>query len=109
MPHVQDPLDLPEKWFCHMNPDKRNNNCSNPQDMIEDEEFLIKNLYNAGSVVWGRVEGYPWWPALVEDDPDIENYFWLEENIEEPVSTKLFLINKSCYFFILDLLPCYIF
>lgn len=68
-----------------MNPDGKHSSCSDPEEVLEDEDFLINNLYNAGSIVWARVAGYPWWPALVEDDPDLEQYFWLEENCESPV------------------------
>lgn len=92
-----------------MNPDENHNDCSNPEQTIEDEEYLIRNLYNAGSVVWGKVEGYPWWPAMVDDDPDVEDYFWLEENIEQPVSIILFhwrIIEIVC---VSDLLSCHIF
>lgn len=71
-----------------MNPDEYHNNCKIPEE-IEDEESLINNLYNAGSIVWAKVEGYPWWPAMVDDDPDYGQYFWLEQNIDDPVSNFL--------------------
>lgn len=71
-----------------MNPDGKHNDCSDPEEAPgEDEEFLINNLYNAGSIVWARVEGFPWWPAMIEDDPDLEQYFWLEEKSDYPVSS----------------------
>lgn len=25
-------------------------------------------------VVWGRLEGYPWWPSLICKDPDTQQY-----------------------------------
>ncbi|KAJ8952142.1 hypothetical protein NQ318_018478 [Aromia moschata] len=84
LPHVKDPLDLPDKWYCAMNPDDAHNKCSDPEKADEDEEYLIENLYNAGSVVWAKMDGYPWWPAMVEDDPDVEDYFWLEDNSMKP-------------------------
>lgn len=83
---VVDPLDLPKKWYCFMNPDEKHNKCSDDEEVEEDDEFLIKNLYNAGSIVWARIVGFPWWPAMVDDDPDLEQYFWLEKNVETPVS-----------------------
>lgn len=88
LPDVKDPLELPEKWYCHMNPDGQHNDCSDPEEILEDEEFLVEKLYNAGSIVWGKVDGYPWWPAMVEDDPDVEEHFWLEENCPTPVRFK---------------------
>lgn len=73
-----------------MNPDGKHNDCSDPEEILEDEEFLVEKLYNAGSIVWGKVDGFPWWPAMVEDDPDVEEHFWLEENCSTPVSYKIF-------------------
>ncbi|XP_057664052.1 zinc finger CW-type PWWP domain protein 1-like [Diorhabda carinulata] len=84
LPDVQDPLDLPEKWYCYMNPNGRYNRCEIEEEPIDEkeEELMIFNKYNAGSIVWAKIEGYPWWPAMVEDDPDIGDYFWLEDTLE---------------------------
>jgi hypothetical protein len=70
--------------------DKRYNSCAVPEKRPTplEEEDLIHNMYTAGSVVWGRVAGYPWWPAIVDDDPDIEQYYWLNSFSDIPVSTK---------------------
>lgn len=84
LPDTKDPLDLPPKWYCNMNPDPEHNKCTDPEVVVEDEEFLIHNLYNAGSIVWAKMDGFPWWPAMVEDDPDTEDYFWLEGDSLEP-------------------------
>ncbi|KAG5869322.1 hypothetical protein JTB14_013859 [Gonioctena quinquepunctata] len=84
LPDVKDPLDLPDKWYCNMNPDEHHNKCSHPEDIDEDEDYLIDNLFNAGSIVWAKMDGYPWWPAMVEDDPDMEDYFWLEKDQVNP-------------------------
>lgn len=53
---------------------------------VQEDVDLIYNLYNCGSVVWGRVDGYPWWPAMVDDDPDTEQYYWLDGYSDMPVS-----------------------
>jgi hypothetical protein len=39
--------------------------------------------------VWGRLDGYPWWPALVDDDPDTEQYYWLNSFSDIPVRNVL--------------------
>ncbi|CAG9819178.1 unnamed protein product [Phaedon cochleariae] len=79
LPDIKDPLDLPTKWYCSMNPDPDHNKCSDPEEALVDEEFLVENLFNAGSIVWAKMDGYPWWPAMVEDDPDTEDYFYFEK------------------------------
>lgn len=69
-------------------------NCSVPESPIHvrDEEDLIHGEYTAGSVVWARLTGWPWWPAMVDDDPDTEQYYWLDGFSDIPV--KL-LLNTS--------------
>ena len=34
--------------------------------------------YAAGSMVWAKMKGYPWWPALVDFCPDTDEYYWLD-------------------------------
>lgn len=69
-------------------PDKEHNKCSDPEVPLKSwqEADLIYNTYHAGSVVWAKLDGYPWWPAMVDDDPDTEMYYWLDEYSCVPVS-----------------------
>ncbi|XP_030764207.1 MATH and LRR domain-containing protein PFE0570w-like [Sitophilus oryzae] len=81
LPDCKDPLDLPDKWYCYMNPDPEYKSCEDPDYPIEPEkeELLIHNRFNAGSIVWAKLEGYPWWPAMIDDDPDFKSYFWMDD------------------------------
>lgn len=65
--------------------DKNFNDCSirEKKPTIQEEIDLIYNSYTCGSIVWGKVEGYPWWPGIVDDDPDIQQYYWLEKYDDE--------------------------
>lgn len=55
---------------------------------------MIFNKYSPGSLVWAKLSGYPWWPAMVEDDPDLEQFYWLNEFSDIPVSVKpIYLVN----------------
>ncbi|KAL0842270.1 hypothetical protein ABMA28_014409 [Loxostege sticticalis] len=80
LPHILDSKELPNKWYCKMNPDRSAADCSVPEKPIRprDEEDLIHSEYSAGSVVLARLPGWPWWPAMVEDCPDTEQYYWLD-------------------------------
>jgi len=71
--------------------DKAHNSCAAPEKPPTplEEEDLIHNIYTAGSIVWGRLDGYPWWPAMVDDDPDTEQYYWLNSFSDIPVSNIL--------------------
>lgn len=54
----------------------------------EIEEDLIENKYNAGSLVWGRVDDHPWWPAIVDDCPETLQFYELEGRSIIPVSFR---------------------
>lgn len=68
--------------------DNKFNSCALPEKQPTplEEEDLIHNVYTAGSIVWGRLAGFPWWPAIVDDDPDTEQYYWLNGFSDIPVS-----------------------
>lgn len=36
---------------------------------------MIHNKYNAGSIVYAKISNFPWWPAMVEDNPEYLTYF----------------------------------
>ncbi|GIY31395.1 zinc finger CW-type PWWP domain protein 1 [Caerostris extrusa] len=52
--------------------------CDDPAAEIADEEFLN---YSPGSIVWAKLDGYPWWPAMVDENSDIEEFVWKENGI----------------------------
>jgi hypothetical protein len=87
--------------------DKRYNSCAAPEKPPTplEEEDLIHNIYTAGSVVWGRLAGYPWWPAMVDDDPDTEQYYWINSFSDIPVSniqdSNPLVLKQSLYTFLL--------
>jgi hypothetical protein len=37
--------------------------------------YTDKPAFNVGDLVWGRVEGHPWWPALVTPSPSSKKHF----------------------------------
>ncbi|CAH2086250.1 unnamed protein product [Euphydryas editha] len=78
--NVLDKHELPKKWYCKMNPEQPLASCSAAEVPLRmhDEEDLIHSEYAAGSLVLARVAGWPWWPAMVDDCPDTEQYYWLD-------------------------------
>ncbi|XP_071445758.1 transcriptional regulator ATRX homolog [Hetaerina americana] len=86
LPSTRDPTEVPDNWQCFMNHDMKYASCSAPEKgpTPVEEEDLIHNIYTAGSVVWGHLAGYPWWPAIVDDDPDVEQYYWVTETCDIP-------------------------
>jgi hypothetical protein len=46
---------------------------------------MVHAPYTAGSLVWAHMLGFPWWPAMVDDDPDFEQYYWLNDFSDIPV------------------------
>ncbi|GIY84900.1 zinc finger CW-type PWWP domain protein 1 [Caerostris darwini] len=72
--------EVPKNWCCSMltleNGGK--GKCDDPAADIADEEFLN---YSPGSIVWAKLDGYPWWPAMVDENSDIEEFVWKENGI----------------------------
>ncbi|KAF6040968.1 ZCWPW1 [Bugula neritina] len=63
--------------------------CDSPMQRWDESADWTYNTYTEGSVVWARVVGYPWWPAIVEVDPDMEAFvFCYEYRRYTPVSVK---------------------
>lgn len=84
---VKDPSQVPEVWKCRMNPDKGRNSCHAAEEDMEDyaesvRGGLVEVEYGAGSVVWAKMDGWPWWPGLVDDDPDTMEFVWTDEGKE---------------------------
>lgn len=80
---VGDPAQLPNIWVCNMNLDSNYNKCNHPEQSIKEVgdklEAFVECNYTVGSVVWARVVGHAWWPAMVDDDPDTEEFFWTDD------------------------------
>ncbi|XP_062610548.1 uncharacterized protein LOC134272319 [Saccostrea cucullata] len=73
---VKDPSELPEDWFCSMNKDEDYNTCDVAEQEYNEDEHIY-TTYSEGTVVWAKMAGFPWWPAMIEMDPDSEYYFEL--------------------------------
>ncbi|XP_033763559.1 uncharacterized protein LOC117344830 isoform X2 [Pecten maximus] len=73
---INDPTEIDEKWICEMNKDTTYNSCEKKEQAYDESEHFYTK-YSEGSVVWARMVGYPWWPAMVEIDPDTETFFEL--------------------------------
>ncbi|KAF4078399.1 hypothetical protein AMELA_G00198680 [Ameiurus melas] len=70
-----DPSVLPDDWSCKNNTDPAFSSCSAPEEKssMPEEEMFFYSLV-PGSLVWAQQSGYPWWPAIVERDPNTEEY-----------------------------------
>ena len=55
------------------------------EEFVEDNDEFVDTEYAAGSMVWAKMKGYPWWPALVDFCPDTDEYYWLDSWNEENV------------------------
>ncbi|XP_014241804.1 zinc finger CW-type PWWP domain protein 1-like [Cimex lectularius] len=80
---VKDALEIKPFWVCSMNSDFDFNKCSIPQAASFDPKDLIDADYSPGSVVLAKVKGFPWWPAIVDDNPECEQFYWLKETSNE--------------------------
>lgn len=47
--------------------------------MSDSDEESVYTSFKPGALVLGKMAGYPWWPAIIEDDPDYRRFFFLEQ------------------------------
>jgi len=71
-----DPSQVVSKWECRKNPDVENNYCAAPEAKWTPASGWVHNRFTVGSLVWATVQGFPAWPAMVDDDPDTGSFFW---------------------------------
>ncbi|XP_042880947.1 uncharacterized protein LOC122258800 isoform X3 [Penaeus japonicus] len=80
-----DPSTLPKSWSCIMNKDLLHNRCSIPEeDWGDTDEFYLYSRFILGSVVWAQVPCTPWWPAIVDIDPDYRCFLWVKPKKSHP-------------------------
>ncbi|KAL3185965.1 hypothetical protein MRX96_028831 [Rhipicephalus microplus] len=91
---VIDPSELPEKWYCSMNSDLNHNSCDAEEDSPPEDD-LLETKFFVGSIVWAKVATYPWWPAMVDDDPDLGVYEWREHKHGLPTSYHVTFLDQN--------------
>ena len=46
--------------------------------LLRQKNKFVEHRFTVGSLVWARMEGWPAWPGMVDDDPDTGEFFWTE-------------------------------
>ena len=74
---TRDPAEVSEVFRCRDLPDT---SCESPGQQWDAavESHMVETRFTVGSLVWARVQGWPAWPAMVDDDPDTGSFFWTE-------------------------------
>ncbi|MEJ1272699.1 zinc finger CW type with PWWP domain 1 [Cricetulus griseus] len=87
-----DPSVLPDNWSCDQNPDLNYNRCDIPEETWTGcESDVAYASYVPGSIVWAKQYGYPWWPGMIETDPDLGEYFLFSSHLDSlPERVNLF-------------------
>ncbi|XP_067879716.1 zinc finger CW-type PWWP domain protein 1-like [Heterodontus francisci] len=79
-----DPATLPQDWICSQNPDPLYNMCDLPEEVWDGRENdIIYAELVPGSIVWAKQLGYPWWPGMVEHDPQTGKYFMFTSDSDQ--------------------------
>lgn len=53
----------------------------------DDSADWTYNTFTEGTIVLAKLDGYPWWPAIVEVDPDLQTFvFCYDHRRYVPVS-----------------------
>ena len=79
----EDASNVPEYWICPMNRDRSNNVCGVGGNEFNADSDKIDIKFSCGSLVWAKLKGFPWWPGMIDNCPDSDDYFWVDENISE--------------------------
>ncbi|XP_043771096.1 zinc finger CW-type PWWP domain protein 1 isoform X1 [Cervus elaphus] len=78
-----DPSILPDNWSCDQNTDLQYNRCDIPEETWTGHESDVAYAsYIPGSIIWAKQYGYPWWPGMVEPDPDLGEYFLFASHLD---------------------------
>ncbi|XP_054445282.1 zinc finger CW-type PWWP domain protein 1 [Pteronotus mesoamericanus] len=78
-----DPSVLPDTWSCDQNTDLEYNRCDIPEETWTGcESEVAYASYIPGSIIWAKQYGYPWWPGMVECDPDLGEYFLFASHLD---------------------------
>uniref|UniRef100_A0A8C5UMQ8 Zinc finger CW-type and PWWP domain containing 1 n=1 Tax=Microcebus murinus TaxID=30608 RepID=A0A8C5UMQ8_MICMU len=94
-----DPAVLPDNWSCDQNTDLEYNSCDIPEETWTGHESDIAYAsYIPGSIIWAKQYGYPWWPGMVESDPDLGEYFlfYCPDSLPSKSGTFKVVWNKDC-------------
>ncbi|CAL1544126.1 unnamed protein product, partial [Lymnaea stagnalis] len=68
------------------------NSCDLPEVNYDESEHILTK-FTVGSIVWAKMDGYPWWPGMIEIDPDYGIYF------EVPTETSMVPTQYNVTFF----------
>lgn len=78
-----DPSVLPDNWSCDQNTDMQYNRCDIPEETWKGlESDVAYASYIPGSIIWAKQYGYPWWPGMIESDPDLGEYFLFTSHLD---------------------------
>ncbi|XP_065194690.1 nucleolar protein dao-5-like [Sycon ciliatum] len=83
-----DASSVPGDWQCSMSNDSKRNTCDIPEENWDEmhESYTFAPCHvTLGSVVWARVNGYPWWPGLVDVDPDYGSFANFEDDDDHAI------------------------
>ena len=77
------------------------NRYSETHDQVTVRVVQVSNLYwynfsdLRGNLVWAKLEGFPWWPAVVCDDPELNRYRRTNKQRIEKTHVQFFDIPPS--------------
>lgn len=57
--------------------------------------YVLPELrYQKGTIVWVKMAGYPSWPAMIDDDPDYQTYYWIMQTTPQKVQYHVVFFDE---------------
>ena len=91
----KDASEVPDYWVCSMNRDTLNRVCGKGGSHFSGSGVNVK--FPRGTLVWGKLKGYPWWPGMIDRNPDCDEFYWIDEKIscQDPTRYNVIFFEKD--------------
>ena len=77
---IQNPDEVPDTWTCEQNFDPKYSDCQVAQDPEYNGVQYVDADFIVGTIKWVKLESFPAWPAIIDDNQDTKTSIWISEN-----------------------------
>ena len=87
---IQNATEVPETWTCEQNFDPNFADCQIAQDPEYNGLQYVDADFIVGTIKWVKLESFPAWPAMIDDNLDTKTSIWIsEEDVANGTETSM--------------------